>query len=181
MSERDLTYQDLLQIVELIKSAAQFSEFRLKVGDLEIDIKRTNGAVVAAAAPHAGESAATPAEPEIPRQRRGHAGGGELVVEPAVSGRAPEHRAGPAPFPENSVLVRSPMVGTFYCAPEPGARPFVEVGQRVEADTTVCIIEVMKLINSIPAGHSGVVKQILVGDAELVEDGQVLMVIDPRG
>jgi acetyl-CoA carboxylase biotin carboxyl carrier protein len=171
--DRNLTYQDLLQIVELIKSSAQFSEFRLKVGDVEIDIKRTNGAAAAVGA--------TPAEPEIARQRRGHAGGGELVVEPAVSARAPEHRTGPAAFPGHWVLVRSPMVGTFYCAPEPGARPFVEVGQRVETDTTVCIIEVMKLINSIPAGHSGVVKQILVGDAELVGDGQVLMVIDPRG
>lgn len=181
MSERDLTYQDLLQIVELIKSSAQFSEFRLKVGDIEIEIKRTNGAAAAVGAPHAGESAAAPAEPEIARQRRGHAGGGELVVEPAVPARAPEHRTGPAAFPGHWVLVRSPMVGTFYCAPEPDARPFVEVGQRVEADTTVCIIEVMKLINSISAGHSGVVKQILVGDAELVEDGQVLMVIDPRG
>lgn len=181
MSERDLTYRDLLQIVELIKSSAQFSEFRLKVGDVEIDIKRTNGAAAAVAAPHPGESAATPAELEIARQRRGHAGGGELVVEPAVPARAPEHRTGPVAFPGHWVLVRSPMVGTFYCASEPGARPFVEVGKRVEADTTVCIIEVMKLINSIPAGHSGVVKQILVGDAELVEDGQVLMVIDPRG
>lgn len=181
MSERDLTYQDLLQIVELIKSSAQFSEFRLKVGDIEIDIKRTNGAAAAGAAPSAVEPAATPAEPEIGAQRRGHAGGGELVVEPAAVARAPGHRSGPAAFPEHWVLVRSPMVGTFYCAPEPGARPFVEVGQSVKADTTVCIIEVMKLINSIPAGHLGVVKQILVGDAELVAEDQVLVAIDPRG
>jgi acetyl-CoA carboxylase biotin carboxyl carrier protein len=69
------------------------------------------------------------------------------------------------------------MVGTFYRAPEPGAHPFVEVGQRVEADTVVCIIEVMKLMNSIPAGCAGVVTHILVEDAQPVEYGQVLVVI----
>ena len=72
------------------------------------------------------------------------------------------------------------MVGTFYKAPEPGARPFVEVGQRVEADTIVCIIEVMKLMNSIPAGTSSVVRDVLVADAEPVDAGQVIIVIDPK-
>ena len=72
------------------------------------------------------------------------------------------------------------MVGTFYRAPEPGAPPFVDTGHSVSADTIVCIIEVMKLMNSIPAGGSGVVTQILVGDGEPVEYGQVLMVIERR-
>ena len=71
------------------------------------------------------------------------------------------------------------MVGIFYCAPEPGATPFVKVGQRAAADTTVCIIEVMKLMNSIQAGSSGLVTHILVKDGEAVEFGQALVVIDP--
>jgi acetyl-CoA carboxylase biotin carboxyl carrier protein len=71
-------------------------------------------------------------------------------------------------------------VGTFYRTPQPGQPPFVEVGQPVEPDTTVCIIEVMKLMNSIPAGARGVVTEILVGNTEAVEYGEVLMVIDSR-
>jgi acetyl-CoA carboxylase biotin carboxyl carrier protein len=73
------------------------------------------------------------------------------------------------------------MVGTFYRAPEPGAPPFVEVGQSVEPDTIVCIIEVMKLMNSIPAGVRGVVTHVLVEDAAPVETGQSLIVVDPTG
>ena len=72
------------------------------------------------------------------------------------------------------------MVGTFYLSPEPGAPPFVAPGTRVEADTTVCIIEVMKLMNSIPAGCAGMVRRVLVNDAEPVEYGQPLIAIEPK-
>lgn len=75
--------------------------------------------------------------------------------------------------------VKSPMVGTFYRAPEPGAHPFVEVGSRVTADSIVGIVEVMKLMNSIPAGQAGVVTHILVNDGEPVEYGEALVVIEP--
>ena len=83
-------------------------------------------------------------------------------------------------WPEDSIVIRSPMVGTFYRSPAPGAPPFVEVGQAVEPDTTVCIIEVMKLMNSIAAGAQGTVVQILVEDASLVEAAQPLIVLSPR-
>ena len=69
------------------------------------------------------------------------------------------------------------MVGTFYRAPEPGAKPFVEVGARVRADTIVCIIEVMKLMNSVPAGVAGTVTHVLVDNASMVEYGQPLVAI----
>jgi acetyl-CoA carboxylase biotin carboxyl carrier protein len=72
------------------------------------------------------------------------------------------------------------MVGTFYRAPAPGERPFVEVGQIVEAEATVCIIEVMKLMNSISAAARGVVREILVADAHAVQYGQPLIVIEPQ-
>jgi acetyl-CoA carboxylase biotin carboxyl carrier protein len=72
------------------------------------------------------------------------------------------------------------MVGTFYRSPEPGAKPFVEVGQEVGPGTTVCIIEVMKLMNSLPAGSAGRVTHVLVDDARPVEMGQALIVIDPN-
>jgi acetyl-CoA carboxylase biotin carboxyl carrier protein len=71
------------------------------------------------------------------------------------------------------------MVGTFYRAPGPDAEPFVEVGQHIEPDTTVCIIEVMKLMNSIAAETRGVVAEILVENGARVDFGDVLMVIGP--
>jgi acetyl-CoA carboxylase biotin carboxyl carrier protein len=72
------------------------------------------------------------------------------------------------------------MVGTFYRAPAPGAPPFIEVGQSVEPDTTICIIKVMKLMSPIVAGTRGTVTQILANNAELVEYDQLLVVIEPR-
>ena len=76
-------------------------------------------------------------------------------------------------------MVRAPNLGTFYRAPKPGAPPYVSLGQRVEAETELCLIEVMKLFTSVPSGVRGTVKQILVEDSQLVEFGQPLFVIDP--
>jgi acetyl-CoA carboxylase biotin carboxyl carrier protein len=75
-------------------------------------------------------------------------------------------------------VVKSPMVGTFYRAPSPGASPFVEVGQTVKEGQPLCIIEAMKLLNEIEADKSGVVKQILVENGDAVEFGQSLFVIE---
>ena len=74
-------------------------------------------------------------------------------------------------------LVTSPMIGTFYRRPSPNSAPFVEVGDQVAPDTDVCIVEVMKLLNTIPAGCKGTVSQILVEDGATIESGQALMVI----
>jgi acetyl-CoA carboxylase biotin carboxyl carrier protein len=75
--------------------------------------------------------------------------------------------------------VVAPNLGTFYRSPKPGAAPFVEVGQRVEAGTEICLLEVMKLFTSVKAGIAGTVRQISAADAELVEGGQVLFYIEP--
>lgn len=74
--------------------------------------------------------------------------------------------------------VNSPMVGTFYRAPSPGASPFVEVGKTVNVGDTLCIIEAMKLLNQIEADKAGTVKAILVDNGEPVEYGQALFVIE---
>lgn len=74
--------------------------------------------------------------------------------------------------------VKSPMVGTFYRSASPGSKSFVEVGQSVKVGDTLCIIEAMKILNQIEADQSGVIKQILVGNAEPVEYGQALFVIE---
>ena len=73
------------------------------------------------------------------------------------------------------------MVGTFYGAPEPGAKPYVSVGSRVSKGQTLCIIEAMKIMNEIESEVSGVVTEVLVGDATPVEFGQALYRIDSRG
>lgn len=77
--------------------------------------------------------------------------------------------------------IRSPMVGTFYMAPEPGAEPYIKVGNRVSPGQTVCIIEAMKIMNEIEAEVAGVVREVAVEDAQPVEFGQVLFRVDPNG
>ena len=159
MAHEHLTYDDLLRIVELIKSTEHFSEFRLKVGDIEIELR------------HRKSGTSVPVSPPV------SAGAVESRVTDAAEQVPP---AAPAEWPAGSVVIRSPMVGTFYRAPEPGAPPFVEVGQAVKPDAIVGIIEVMKLMNSITADVHGTVKQILVGDAAQVEAGQPIIVIRPN-
>src|SRR5262249_17678886 len=101
----------------------------------------------------------------------------QAVALPAAA--APQQApAAPAKAPEpEGHLVRSPMVGTFYRAASPDGKPFVEVGQTVNAGDTLCIIEAMKLMNEIEADQGGVVKQILVENGQPVEYGQPLFVI----
>jgi acetyl-CoA carboxylase biotin carboxyl carrier protein len=96
------------------------------------------------------------------------------------AGAAPASAAAEAPAepaePEGH-LVKSPMVGTFYRAASPGAKPFVEVGDTVQAGDTLCIIEAMKLMNEIESDKAGVVKQVLAENGQPVEFGQPLVVI----
>ena len=80
---------------------------------------------------------------------------------------------------EGLLDIRAPMVGTFYNAPKPGADPFVEIGSNVNEDSVIAIIEVMKLMNSIPAGLNGEIVEILVTDAQFIEKGQLLMRVRP--
>jgi acetyl-CoA carboxylase biotin carboxyl carrier protein len=158
VSECKLSYAELLQIVKVFEASSEFSELHLKYGDAEIDLRKHG---------------ATPAL--VPLGRKSAERADAAAPAPAslpVSAAA---------FPPGACVVKSPMVGIFYCAPEPGATPFVRVGQRATADMTVCIIEVMKLMNSVQAGSAGVVTHVLVKDGEAVEFGQALVVIDPNG
>src|SRR4029078_8880795 len=77
--------------------------------------------------------------------------------------------------------VKSPMVGTFYSAPEPGAKPYVSVGSRVSKGQILCIIEAMKIMNEIESEVAGVVTEVLASDAQPVEYGQPLFRVDPNG
>jgi acetyl-CoA carboxylase biotin carboxyl carrier protein len=97
----------------------------------------------------------------------------------APFGSAPEAAAPatPAPAAPQGHVVTSPMVGTFYRAPSPGADPFVQVGDTVKEGQTLCIIEAMKLLNEIESDVAGVVKEILVDNGQAVEYGQPLFVV----
>ncbi len=175
MGDGNLSYEDLLQILKLVESSSQFSEFRLKLGDIEIDLRKTSSLPASCGQEPSFSSGKTlSSTPEVERS-------GTSYVDCGGSPFAEGERSASDSFPEGVILIKSPMVGTFYRSPEPGASPFVEVDQRVTPETTVCIIEVMKLMNSLKAGHAGIVTHILVNDGEPVEFGQVLMVIDPDG
>jgi acetyl-CoA carboxylase biotin carboxyl carrier protein len=105
--------------------------------------------------------------PQITAQAPMHAPGG-----------APEaYAAAPVPAAPQGHVVTSPMVGTFYRAPSPGADPFVQVGDSVKEGQTICIIEAMKLLNEIESDQTGVVKEILVENGQAVEYGQPLFVV----
>jgi acetyl-CoA carboxylase biotin carboxyl carrier protein len=110
--------------------------------------------------------------------------GSPVLPSPAqgtADGRDVQPAAPADPAVEVAATVRSPLVGTFYAAPSPGADPFVRVGDEVEPGQTVGIVEAMKLMNPILADEPGVVAEVLVGDAESVEYDQVLMRLRPTG
>jgi acetyl-CoA carboxylase biotin carboxyl carrier protein len=124
--------------------------------------------------PHQRAAAVTMAAPAAPAV---------LPAAPAV--RPAEEGVAPAPkaeAPKSALLeIKSPMVGTFYSAPEPGAKPYVSVGDRISKGQIVCIIEAMKIMNELESEFSGVVREVNVSDAHPVEFGQVLYRLDPNG
>ncbi len=161
-----LTDEDIAKILKIVDES-DYDEVHIEVDDLKLHLRRS-------AASDASSSVSWPrsdgAEPSAPRHR---------VAEAVPPARTEEKPAGDG-IPEGAVAVRAPMVGTFYRSPSPGEKPFVEVGDSVEADSTVCLVEVMKLFNSVKAGVAGIVKQIPVENGSMVEYGQVLLVIEPR-
>jgi acetyl-CoA carboxylase biotin carboxyl carrier protein len=155
-----LSNEDVLQILALL-DASGFDELRVETSDYKLHLRRSIPAneppiAPAAASPPAAVESAVAASPPA-------------AVEAVVaSGAAANHHA-----------VTAPMLGTFYGAPQPGAAPFVTVGATVNDDTVIGIVEVMKLMNSICAGASGTVVEIVAKDGDLVEFGDVLVRIAP--
>lgn len=112
----------------------------------------------------------------------------QMYAAPVASQPAPQtHPSAPAAAkPESEaedesrmLRIKSPMVGTFYAAPAKGAKPFVNVGSRVDEDTDVCIVEAMKVFNNIKAECRGTIARILIQDSQPVEFGQVLFLVKP--
>lgn len=114
--------------------------------------------------------------PVQPAERRLTPEAGILVLNEAASAQKL-----PKPPPPDLVDVKSPMVGTYYGRPEPGAKPYVAVGSQVTKGQILCIIEAMKIMNEIESELTGVVQEVCVQDAHPVEYGQALFRIDPNG
>ena len=107
--------------------------------------------------------------------------GGMALPAPAIAAATPAPKHAARAIPDGMAVVCAPNLGTFYRAPKPGAPPYVAVGQKVEAATEVCLIEVMKLFTSVRAGVAGTVREVLAEDAQLVEFDQPLFLIEPLG
>lgn len=164
----ELSRDDVFKIIKLVEESG-YDEVRLEIGDFKLCVQKHGaGGQRVVEFSGTGETGRGPAV-DAPRPVPTTA----MAASPAPASRAEE------PFPEGAVVVRAPMLGTFYRAPAPGERPFVEVGSKVAPDDTLCLVEVMKLFNSIKAGVAGRVVGILAENATMVEHGQPLMVIVP--
>lgn len=157
-----LTRQDINDILALVDQS-DFDELRLEIGDTKIELCRRGAGPSVAAAPVT-EGPVAPVTQATPAPKSTEA---TPVAAPIVaSGGGSE--------------VPAPLLGTYYSAPKPGAAPFVKVGDRVEPDTVIGIIEVMKLMNSVTADVAGIVTAIHAEDGVLVEHGQALISVQPE-
>ncbi len=144
------------KLIELLETS-DIAEIEIHEGEESVRISRYSAAMPAGApAPVAAAPAPAPA-PAPPAD-----GGPKESSEPELTGH----------------VIKSPMVGTFYEAPSPGAKPFVREGQRVNVGDTLCIIEAMKILNQIESDKAGTIKQILVENGQPVEYNQPLFIIE---
>lgn len=148
--------------------------FAVAAGEYRIEIER--GAPVAVMPAGAGAGA----EATLPSGQPVATGAGPgLGVAPAARMASGVFTFGEAPQADNRTPVLAPLVGTFYRAAKPGEKPFVEVGETVDAGQTVCIVEAMKMMNEVVAGEAGKVAEISAENGEWVEFEQVLMYLEP--
>ncbi|GKQ39206.1 biotin/lipoyl-containing protein [Streptomyces sp. A012304] len=150
--------QDILRIID----GMDIDRLHLRTGRFELSLRRGDDGAWT-------QSTRTTAEP-VPVD------GSEAPERPARDDAAPAGRE--TPGREGLTEVRTPLPGAFYPSPKPGARPFVEAGDRVTETTVVGIVETMKLMNSVYAGAVGTVADILLDDGDFAERGAVLMFID---
>jgi acetyl-CoA carboxylase biotin carboxyl carrier protein len=164
----ELTSEDVRDILQLL-DGLPYRELTLETASFRLSLRRSaDGGWTQAT-----EVLAEPAGPEEP-------------AVPALASANPAAKLAEAgtptePAAHGLIDVRAPLLGTFYRAPRPGAPPFVTVGSEVAPDTVVCIIETMKLMNSVTAGVTGAVAEILLNNAQFAGQGTVLMRVRPAG
>jgi acetyl-CoA carboxylase biotin carboxyl carrier protein len=174
-----LTAKDVAEITRLLEESS-FDELYLELDGMKLTVRRGSPAPEAGAPAPRSDLAAPPAQAPASRETQSTASpAAQTTASPGAQTTA-SHRAraatSPVAQPDPSVMdVPSPLLGTFYRAPKPGAPPFIEVGSLVEKETIVGIIEVMKLMNTVRAGVQGRVIDILARDGTLVEYGEPLL------
>jgi acetyl-CoA carboxylase biotin carboxyl carrier protein len=156
-----MDFDEITRILEMMREH-ELSEFELERDNLKLRIRKHAGHV--AAVPHAHPPAAAPVPPPA-------------VAAPSAAGGA---ALTPADEDVELVIIKSPIVGTFYRAPEPGARPYAEDGDRVKKGQVLCIIEAMKLMNEINAEVDGEVVKVYVENGQAVQYGERLFAIRPN-
>jgi len=147
----ELTRSDIKEIMEILEKS-KFTELRIETGDLKIELRRA-GAIGSVVFPQESRNTSKPVAIE--------------TAQPAAPAAAPQSGTGTA--------IPAPMLGIFYHAPKPGDPPFVKIGDVVTPETVIGIIEVMKLMNRVSAGISGVITEIVAPTGELVEYGDPLI------
>ncbi len=163
-----MTEDEVLQILDLVEKS-NFDYLDLEIGDLKLTVSKSGVPAVPAtvsvaqAAPAPAAAAAAPA--------------------PAAPEPAPAAESAPAAQPvtvkEGTVAIPAPMVGTFYATPEPGAAAFVKLGDHVDAETTVGLVEVMKVFNAVSSNVAGTIDEVCVESGQFVEHGQTLFLVRP--
>lgn len=163
---------EIKSLVEWMNLSEDVKEFSLKYGDLELFISRKEEGQ-SVAAPAQAPVAAAPATPAAaPAPAAPKAAPVAAAVAPTGPVVASKYEAA-----ADEVIIKAPMVGTFYAAPKPGAPSFVNEGDVVQPQSVLCIVEVMKLMNNLEAGVHGTVEKIFVQNEQAVEYGQPLMLI----
>jgi acetyl-CoA carboxylase biotin carboxyl carrier protein len=163
-----MNQKELKELIEFLIEK-DIAEFELERGDVKVKVKRAGQTTVV----HTHGEVAYPAYPSAPvteiRQNQGAAA--PAATPPAPSAPAPE---------ENLHIVKSPIVGTLYEAPSPGAPPFVKVGDTVEVGQVLCIVEAMKLLNEIESDVAGEIVKKMGTNGQPIEYGQELFAIRPK-
>ncbi len=165
-----LSAKDVTEITKLLEES-EFDELHLELDGMKISLRRSGSA--------ARDSAPLPAPPRTAFP--GGAAAPAAGTSAAAASRPVDRQSAAATDGASRHTVTAPLLGTFYRSPRPGAPPFVETGTEVEPETVVCIIEVMKLMNTVRAGVRGRVAQVIAHDGALVEYGEALLQVSRTG
>jgi acetyl-CoA carboxylase biotin carboxyl carrier protein len=163
----ELTEDDVLEIMKLFERS-KFDFLQLEHGGRKITLSKGGYSPIA-----------VPAVTPAPTAERAPPDGSAAGTRSLPKAEPVPAAAAGIVVDEGLTAVPAPMVGKFYAAPSPTSPPFVKIGQRVAPDTTIGLIEVMKVFSSVTAGLAGVIERILVGNGQAVEQGQALFLIRP--
>ncbi|WP_406229949.1 acetyl-CoA carboxylase biotin carboxyl carrier protein [Nocardia sp. NBC_01009] len=158
----NLQHADVRRILELLDTAEHLDSLDLRIGDVVLQARKP-GAAALSALPVELPTAAPAVKTPIP----------------ATAASAAVNSPAPSEVPDRMLAIRAPMPGTFFRTPAPDQPPFVEEGQQVDMSATLCLVEVMKMFNSVAAPVAGRIHSILVEHGQAVEQNQILMIVDP--